>query len=86
MRKYGIIEGLAKNVEVQCRVAEVREGRGDRPDAQRSGGFPEHRGPSRFLAMGVAHLYDLLQAFLLCLPGFIVHAGCAPNLFPPFQN
>ena len=58
-RKRGVLEGLAKIVREQCRVAEVRQGRSDRPYAEGAGGFPEYCGPIRFRARGAAHLRDL---------------------------
>ena len=85
VRKHGVFEGLAKTARVRRRVAEVRQGRGERPDAKRAGGFPKKYGPIRFRATGAAHLRDLAQAFLPGSPGFIGHAGRVRNLFPsPF--
>ena len=55
----GIAEGLAKEVEVQCGVTEVRKERGGRPGAQGSGGFSRQCGPIRFRSTGATHLGNL---------------------------
>ena len=55
----GKVEDLAQGVEVHGRVAEVRKGRRNRPNAQRSGGFSKQRGTIRFRSAGATHVGDL---------------------------
>ena len=86
VRETGVIEGLAKKVKIECRIADFREGRGDWQYSQGSGGFSYQCGSNRFRATGTAYLCDLAQAFLHGSPGFITYVGRIAISSSPFLN